>query len=65
MLTAVAEIDPEEDENGNVSIPKHEYISLQRQALELQLLEETGVDNWIGYGEVDWSRLDKFDEENL
>ena len=64
MHTAVATIEPEEDDEGFTRIPRREYISLQRQALELQLLEQMGVDNWEGYSEVDWNRLDEFDEKN-
>lgn len=63
----VATLFPENDqpdENDMVKITSKEYTRLRRRDLELQLLEEAGVDNWIGYSEVDWPRLGDFDDNN-
>lgn len=42
-----------------ISISKEEYNDLVRQSMQLCALEETGVDNWLYFGDA----MDKYYEE--
>lgn len=41
-----------------VTIPIREYMDLFKDSATLAGLESAGVDNWEGYGEVDWDQID-------
>jgi hypothetical protein len=45
---------------GTVTISAEEYLTLLERSFDLQCLEESGVDNWEGYGEGE-GRGDKED----
>lgn len=35
-----------------VKVPLEAYMSMAEDGLKLMLLEDAGVDNWVGYGEA-------------
>ena len=45
--------------SNEVTITVTQLAKFVRAYLELGALEAAGVDNWDGYGEVDWDQLDK------
>lgn len=44
--------------DGNVTLPRAEYLRLLRASLTMDALEAAGVDNWEGYGEVDHGEIE-------
>jgi len=44
---------------NTVTIPKSTYLDLVESDFTLTALEHAGVDNWEGYGEVDWEAVDE------
>jgi hypothetical protein len=38
-----------------IEIPVYRYESLLRSERKLIQLEAAGVDNWVGYDEIDWT----------
>lgn len=42
---------------NTVTIKTADYLALIRSDLELTELENAGVDNWEGYGELDWDAI--------
>ena len=42
-----------------VTIPTMTYLDLVESDFTLTALEHAGVDNWEGYGEVDWEAVDE------
>lgn len=42
----------------SVYISKTQLLQLLRDSQELDALEKAGVDNWGGYGEVDWGAVE-------
>lgn len=40
-----------------VTIAADEYLTLLESDLTLSALQNAGVDNWDGYGEVDWRQV--------
>jgi hypothetical protein len=42
-----------------VLITATEYINLLNESEELSGLEGMGVDNWSGYGEVEWNEIEE------
>lgn len=40
-----------------VTIPIRDYLRLVEADLSLTALQAAGIDNWEGYGEVDWEQV--------
>lgn len=47
------------DPEITIQITKDEYMSLYRDSMVLMELEAAGVDNWVGYDEVNWDRVEE------
>lgn len=47
------------DPRITIQISKDEYMDLYRDSMTLMALDSAGVDNWIGYDEVDHDWIDK------
>jgi hypothetical protein len=48
-----------------ISIKLSELKGLVEDSVKLRYLEGYGVDNWAGYGEVDWDSISEEVEEEL
>lgn len=62
-VTAAADVLPELKKrlgviSDTVTVTTREYLNLVRSDLELDALDAGGVDNWEGYGEVDWEAIE-------
>jgi len=41
------------------SVRTEDYLRLLSSERQLRALEDMGVDNWDGYDDIDWARIDE------